>query len=104
MLDGVPPRTHEPRVGPPEAVAAEMASRAAIGPAPVALGDGARRYADVLIASGGAVAGPFLAHPPVAALAGIGVARAAAGQVAAPEAVSACYLRDADARINWERR
>lgn len=100
----VPPCTAEARVAPPEVLAGEVARAAAEGPAPLLLGDGARRYLDVLVAAGAEVAGPPFDNPPVAVLAAIGVARAAAGDTVAPGAVTARYLREADARINWERR
>lgn len=79
------------------------------------VGDGALRYRDLLESAptsgppaAGAptrhVAGPLLAHPPVAVLARLGLARLAAGAVHDPGGVSPRYLRPADARINWEQR
>lgn len=100
---GVPARTTEPRVGAPAELAEEVGRVAGPG-GTLLLGDGARRYAEALAAAGATVAGPALAHPPVGVLAAVGVARAAAGEGVDPGAVSACYLREADARINWERR
>lgn len=100
----VPSCTAEARVAPPELLADEVARAAAAGPTPLLLGDGARRSLDVLVAAGAEVAGPPFDAPPVAVLAAIGVARALVGDTVAPGSVTARYLRDADARINWERR
>lgn len=68
------------------------------------VGDGALRYADELRQPGVILAARSLAFPPVEVLASIGVARVAAGLGVEPELVTARYLRDADARINWQRR
>jgi hypothetical protein len=50
------------------------------------------------------VAGPSLAHPPVAVLAIMGVRAVLAGEGTAPAEVLPRYLRAADASINWETR
>ncbi len=71
----------------------------------VLVGDGARRYAailgDVPVA---VVAGASWSAPPVAVLALLGVARAAAGAGVEPGALAPRYLRAADTRINWQTR
>jgi tRNA threonylcarbamoyladenosine biosynthesis protein TsaB len=89
------------RVGPPQALAVEVRRHPV---PPLVVGDGAVRYAEPLRAAGAAVAGPLLAHPPVATLAIIGAEIHGDGGGVAPDAVRARYLRDADARINWEQR
>jgi len=68
------------------------------------VGDGASRYADELVQPGVMVAARTLAFPSAEVLATIGVARAAAGLGVDPGSVTAVYLRDADARINWQQR
>lgn len=68
------------------------------------VGDGARRYADVLRRPGVALGAPSLAHPSVELLGAMGVAQLRAGRGVDPATVAALYLREADARINWEQR
>ncbi len=74
----------------------------------LAVGDGARRYADALaVVPGLRVAGPV--SPPPDALAALAVRRLAAGGpdgpvLQAPAEVQPIYLREADARINWTQR
>ena len=86
----------------PDALAAELAG---LGEPFVLAGNGARRYAATLGAVPGAtVAGESLDHPGPHAVAVLGVARAAAGATSDPVEVLPRYLRDADTRINWERR
>jgi tRNA threonylcarbamoyladenosine biosynthesis protein TsaB len=93
------------RVGPPDVLAAEIRTVAPEQRAGLVLvGDGAQRYAAVIGLAGGTVAGPGLAHPPVAVLAAIGVRRFERGEVWAADEVRAEYLREADARRNWVRR
>jgi len=86
----------------PEALAADLAGR----PEPLVLvGDGALRHAAVFGAVAGAtLAGPAYAAPPVTALAELSVARGLAGRVHDAADVMPLYLREADARINWEQR
>ncbi len=93
-------RVGEERLGPPPELVADLAG----GDPALLVGDGARRYRDDLSGTGELLGGPLLAHPPVAVLAGLGLDRMARdlGQPAA--AVVPHYLRDADARINWEQR
>jgi tRNA threonylcarbamoyladenosine biosynthesis protein TsaB len=73
----------------------------------VAVGDGAVRYRDLLVARPGVdleLAGE-LRIPPPAALARLAADRLANGeQPQAPDAVRPDYRREADARINWEER
>jgi len=101
-------RTGDERLSDPAELADELGRLAkSIGDAGrcLCLGDGARRYADVLGALPGvAVAGPRWAHPDVAVLAELGQTRLARGHGVPAEAVAAHYLREADVRINWERR
>jgi|SRR6185437_6478094 len=105
----------------PDALAGELAG-AADGAGWLAVGDGARRYADVLAAVAGLrVAGP--ASPPPDALAALAVRRLTGGSqpdrrtgtgtgsasgtatgLLAPSEVQPIYLREADARINWTQR
>jgi tRNA threonylcarbamoyladenosine biosynthesis protein TsaB len=84
----------------PEALALDLAARHE----PVlAVGDGARRYRHLFEAVPGlTLAGP--ASPPVTVLAVLAVARAAAGGVVDGATLVPSYLRQADARINWEQR
>jgi tRNA threonylcarbamoyladenosine biosynthesis protein TsaB len=93
----------------PAALADELAALAA----PVlAVGDGARRYADILLGSGASsgsgggtgVGGPIDAHPDADVLAEMAVARLAAGATTDAAGLRPCYLRSADVRIGWEQR
>jgi hypothetical protein len=89
----------------PEALAADLTAAAGAGARLLLVGDGALRYAPVLAAVPGARwAGPAYGAPPVAALAELCVRRAAAGELADAAGVLPRYLRQADARINWEQR
>ncbi len=85
-------------VCPPDVLAADVPAGSLL------VGDGAARYRTLLGAAGHQVAGPLLAHPPVGVLARVGLRRLAAGAAVAATAVAPRYLRQADARINWERR
>ena len=86
----------------PEALAADLAG---LDEPCLCLGDGARRYRDLLESVPGVeVAGPGATHPDVAALAALTLSRAVAGLGRPPSAVGARYLRPADVRINWEQR
>ncbi len=72
---------------------------------PLLIGDGALRYATLFgPLAGVTLAGPLYAAPPVAALADLCVARAAAGLTADGDDVMPRYLRQADATINWGQR
>jgi tRNA threonylcarbamoyladenosine biosynthesis protein TsaB len=86
----------------PEALALDLAG----GHEPlVMVGDGALRYRHLFDPVPGlTLAGPAYAAPPVAALAELAVARALAGQTHDGASVMPRYLRQADARINWEQR
>ncbi|HXX90019.1 MAG TPA: tRNA (adenosine(37)-N6)-threonylcarbamoyltransferase complex dimerization subunit type 1 TsaB [Acidimicrobiales bacterium] len=91
-----------PTIGSPEVLAEALAFH---GRPALALGDGALRYEGLLASVPGLeVAGPALAHPPVATLARTALARAATGEWVEGGAIGAHYLREADARINWETR
>jgi tRNA threonylcarbamoyladenosine biosynthesis protein TsaB len=86
----------------PEALAADLG---ALSEPVVLAGDGALRYHSLFASLAGAtLLGPVYAAPPVTALAELGVTRGRAGQVDAGAAVMPRYLRQADARINWEQR
>jgi tRNA threonylcarbamoyladenosine biosynthesis protein TsaB len=90
------------RLWAPEDLAADLAR---LSEPLVLMGNGARRYAELLAAVPGVtLAGPAYASPPVAALAELGLARARAGEVHDGDDVMPRYLRQADARINWEQR
>jgi tRNA A37 threonylcarbamoyladenosine modification protein TsaB len=86
----------------PEALAADLG---ALSEPFVVVGDGALRYRPLFAALAGAtVVGPAFAAPPVTALAELGVVRGLAGEVHPGASVMPRYLRQADARINWEQR
>jgi tRNA threonylcarbamoyladenosine biosynthesis protein TsaB len=96
LTDGTPDA-----VWAPEALAADLA---AAGPL-VLVGDGARRYREVFgTLPQAVVAGPGWGAPPVGALAELCVARAGAGLTHDGASVMPRYLRQADAKINWEQR
>jgi len=71
----------------------------------MAVGDGAQRYAGELVGVPGLiVAAPALGFPPPTSLLDLALARVAAGESPAdPAGVVPRYLREADARINFER-
>lgn len=87
-------RTGEPIVGPPEKLAEQLSE--IVGPA-VLVGDGARRYGELL---GVEPAAAIYDHPSAEVLA------AMADELPLVEAdqVRATYLRGADVRIGWETR
>jgi tRNA threonylcarbamoyladenosine biosynthesis protein TsaB len=89
----------------PAALAGELA--ALDGPV-LAVGDGARRYADVLTEAVTAgrieVGGPIDAHPDAEVLGEIAVARLVAGRHTDADGLRPCYLRPADVRIGWDQR
>jgi hypothetical protein len=69
------------------------------------VGDGALRYADVLGDIPGGRIGPhWLASPPVAVVAELGVELARLGHFRDPLTLVPRYVRQADARINWTSR
>jgi len=89
-------------VGSPEALAADLG---ALSEPVVLAGDGALRYRALFASLAGAtVLGPAYAAPPVTALAELGLARGRAGHIHSGASVMPRYLRQADARINWEQR
>jgi tRNA threonylcarbamoyladenosine biosynthesis protein TsaB len=85
----------------PEALAAELG---VLGEPLVMAGDGARRYRETLRAVPGVVFADALDFPPPGVLAALVLARAAAGHGRDGGGVLPHYLRDADTRINWEKR
>lgn len=106
---GVPAVEPEAHVDLPSALAGALGAMVGSGgPASsggvLLVGDGASRYADELVQPGVMVAARTLAFPSAEVLATIGVARATAGLGVDPGSVTAVYLRDADARINWQQR
>jgi tRNA threonylcarbamoyladenosine biosynthesis protein TsaB len=69
------------------------------------VGDGALRYAGILENIAGVrIGGSWLASPPVAVVAGMGVELARRGEFQDPLTLAPRYVRHADARINWESR
>jgi tRNA threonylcarbamoyladenosine biosynthesis protein TsaB len=71
----------------------------------LAVGDGARRYAEALASVDGVEIGlPSEAYPAAATLAELAYPRARQGDVVTPAAVGALYLRSADTRVKWETR
>jgi tRNA threonylcarbamoyladenosine biosynthesis protein TsaB len=86
---------------------AELAEElAALDAAVLAVGDGARRYAEVLVGDGRRieVAGSVDAHPDAEALAELAAARLTAGLYTDANGLRPCYLRPADVRIGWDQR
>lgn len=68
----------------------------------LAVGDGARRYADELGAAGVRIAA--VDDPSPRALVAVAAGRLARGATPSPGPVQPVYLREADARINWVQR
>lgn len=98
-----------PTVCPPEVLAGELAEDPGggwVGAPVLAVGDGARRYAELLAAVPGLrIAGPMLAAPPPGVGMLLAAERLAAGEApVAPAALAPRYLRQADARRNWVQR
>lgn len=86
----------------PEELGAELS---ALGEPLVLVGNGARRYETILGAVPGAtVAGGAFDFPTPGVLAALALSRAAAGVGEDATVVLPHYLRDADTRINWQRR
>jgi tRNA threonylcarbamoyladenosine biosynthesis protein TsaB len=94
-----------PRVVTPAELADELA---ALDGAVLAVGDGARRYADVLVGGDGGrrieIAGPVEAHPDAEALAELAAGCLTAGSFTDAAGLHPCYLRPADVRIGWDQR
>jgi hypothetical protein len=68
-------------------------------------GSGAIRYRDELTVGGTRrVAGGILSSAPVSSVAVLGTAAAREGRTVDPAHLAPCYLRGADARINWTTR
>ncbi len=101
-IDGTLTEIGNEAVWSPEELAADLAP---VGEPLVLAGNGALRYRSLLEeVPGSLLAGPAFSSPPVMALAELGVVRALAGDVVDGAAVTPRYLRQADARINWEQR
>ncbi|HXQ59881.1 MAG TPA: tRNA (adenosine(37)-N6)-threonylcarbamoyltransferase complex dimerization subunit type 1 TsaB [Acidimicrobiales bacterium] len=99
---GGPVEVGSEAVSAPGELAAELA---ALHEGPVLVGNGALRYRSLFAdVAGATLAGPAYGSPPVTALADLCVARARAGRAVDGAAVMPRYLRQADARINWEQR
>jgi tRNA threonylcarbamoyladenosine biosynthesis protein TsaB len=92
----------EPAVATPADLAAELAGPGRAGGVLV-VGDGGRRYADVLAGPGIEIGGSAEAHPDAAVLAELAAVRVAAGLVTDADGLRPFYLRDADVRIGWAR-
>lgn len=95
-----------PRVGPPAALRTELEAGSGRR---LLVGDGARRYRDVLAGPGADVAGvdvadAALAQPSAWSLVQVARARALAGGLVAPDEVQPLYLRKPDAEANWVQR
>jgi tRNA threonylcarbamoyladenosine biosynthesis protein TsaB len=98
-----------PAVVTPSVLAEELA---ALGGPVLAVGDGARRYAEVLLGAGHPdagpglieIAGPIDAHPDADVLGEMAIGRLAAGLFTDAAGLHACYLRQADVRIGWDQR
>ncbi|HZU78861.1 MAG TPA: tRNA (adenosine(37)-N6)-threonylcarbamoyltransferase complex dimerization subunit type 1 TsaB, partial [Acidimicrobiales bacterium] len=101
VVDGAAEPDGDERLMSPEALAAELAGQHL---SVLCMGDGARRYRDLLGAPHVQVAGESFAAPDVAVLGRLGVARLLAGDARPAGEVTARYLREADVRINWEQR
>ncbi|MHB1988027.1 MAG: tRNA (adenosine(37)-N6)-threonylcarbamoyltransferase complex dimerization subunit type 1 TsaB [Acidimicrobiales bacterium] len=70
-------------------------------------GEGAHSYAELFESSSQPdwrVAGASLASPPVASVAVLALRATGEGRVLDPARLAPCYLREADARINWTTR
>jgi tRNA threonylcarbamoyladenosine biosynthesis protein TsaB len=95
-------RLSEPRVGSPELLCSEIE---ATGEEVLAVGDGARRYADLM---GDLIRVEFaddgLAYPSPASLVQLAHARAVREDFVRPWDLKPVYLRKADAEINWSTR
>ena len=100
--DGGPIECSSPARHRPE----ELATLAVAEPDTLAVGDGARRYAEELARVPGVeVGGPRSASPDPEVLVALARARLAAGAATVvAAAIVPCYLRDADVRINWVSR
>lgn len=92
----------EERVSPPQVLAASLAE---LGGPFLLGGDGARRYSDLLaLVPGASLAEDAPVNPPVEALARMGIAKLMQGLGEDAQKILPRYLREADARINWEQR
>jgi tRNA threonylcarbamoyladenosine biosynthesis protein TsaB len=88
----------------PDLLAARLAGRRDSG-ALVFAGDGALRYEAILgLVPNCAFAGMSLCAPPVSVLAAMGIELAEKGEFQDPMNIAPRYVRQADVRINWEKR
>jgi tRNA threonylcarbamoyladenosine biosynthesis protein TsaB len=105
---GVPVQLLPPALRSPadlEAAAYEARAAASVPTDVLAIGDGARRYADQLGGAGVVSAGAAFAGPSPAALVALGLERLRRGaRAVSPAEVRPVYLRPPDARINWVQR
>lgn len=95
-------RVSELRVGPAEKLAGELeANREEV----LAIGDGAVAHATLLEAAGAEVgSSPATAHPSAQCLVELALPRFVREETQRPEDLRPVYLRQADARINWQSR
>jgi tRNA threonylcarbamoyladenosine biosynthesis protein TsaB len=99
--DGVSWEQHEQRRT-PEALALELGE---LEEPMVLVGNGARRYGDILSTVAGATfSGEAFDFPLPAVLATLALSRFSAGETNDIDAVLPHYLRDAETRINWQTR
>ncbi|MHB1930367.1 MAG: tRNA (adenosine(37)-N6)-threonylcarbamoyltransferase complex dimerization subunit type 1 TsaB [Acidimicrobiales bacterium] len=105
-VDGSLVEVAPPAVTTPAELAGELSRVAGDAAAPVlVVGDGGRRYADVLAQPGVEIAGPLDAHPDPAVVGELATAgNAAAGNAGDADQLRPLYLRQADVRIGWEER
>jgi tRNA threonylcarbamoyladenosine biosynthesis protein TsaB len=98
--------TGEETLETPADLAARLTDRSDQDNDPLLLvGDGALRYCELLTTVANiTVAGPWLAAPPVAMVAELGISLASSGEFQDPFKLSPRYVRQADARINWTSR
>ncbi len=95
-------RVGDYRITAPAELAAELG---ASGSASLLVGDGARRYAEVLAAERGAEVGAIgMAHPRASDLVELARPKVLREEFVGVSDIEVVYLRKADAQINWERR
>lgn len=95
-------RLSEPQVGSPDQLCSEIQ---ALGEDVLAVGDGARRYADQLVdLIKVEIADAGLAYPSPSSLVQLAHARALREEFVNPWELQPVYLRKADAEINWVSR
>ncbi len=100
-------QTGEEQLEKPAELAARLAKRAdqTQAQALTLVGDGSLRYAEILAnVPGVRIGGRWLASPPVAVVAEMGLELARLGQFDDALTLTPRYVRHADARINWASR